>query len=232
MSTLTLPPAPPAPAHEIRYLAVRANLLPTEVVDARRGRQVRQLVLAAVAAVAVLMAGWTALSKAETSSAHTQLDSAQARGVSLIAQQARFGPLVTAQSEASEIKTQLSTLMTGDLSWSKLLTAVRAAAPPTIGLKSIAGLAGSDATGPIPPGISALNASGSGSIGTISISGTTPDHATVARYLDTLNSVPGLTVPYPATVIGVNGAFTFSATCVVTAKALGGRFTTTATGSH
>ena len=230
MSTSTLPLMSASSPDGADFISVFADLLPGEVVDARRGRKVRSYVLLALGAVLLMMIVTTVGAKIQTSTASGNLASAQSDGDRLRAQQGQYRALVTAQTKSATIQSQLRALMAGDLHWPTLLAALRSAAPARVVVTGITGsvtpaapgLAGS-ATGIGATGIGVL-AGTAKAIGTIALTGTAPDQNGVSAYLDALNKVTGIAVPYPAAITSAAGGVQFSANLLITSAALGGRY--------
>ena len=97
-------------------------------------------------------------------------------------------------------------------------------------MSSITGVTGaladpSVATGTDASRLALLNDSGKTVVGTLTITGTSHDKRLLAAFVDRLGSVRGVTVPLPASVTGRAGNLTYSINALITADALGGRFT-------
>jgi Tfp pilus assembly protein PilN len=216
----------------MRFVAIRANLMPDEIISARQADVVRRRVLIGlVALVAVLIAGY-AFSMLQTTSARSDLSDLQHRATALQNQQHEFGPLVTAQTQAQTIDTQLKRLMVGDLSWKGMLTTLRATAPAGITLSEVTGTVTAGAAAGVPAaaappatgGYPALNRTGREQVGTLTISGTSQDKGSVADYTDRLAKVKGLTAPFITSVTALGSKVTFSVNVLITSDALGGRY--------
>jgi Tfp pilus assembly protein PilN len=239
MATTMIPPTatpkPPPPSGELRFVSVRADLMPGEVISSRQALVVRRQVLIALGVVVVLLIGWYALSWWQTRSANSDLDSAQRQGISLQNQQQEFAPLVSAQALTTTIQTQLQSLMVGDLSWKTMLTTLRAKAPAGVQITGVtgsvtAGAAAASNSG-AAGGSSVLNTTGSLGVGQLTITGNAPDKRTVAAFADRLNSVPGLAAPFISNVQGDPLPLTFTINAVITSDALGGRYATAVPGT-
>jgi Tfp pilus assembly protein PilN len=208
---------------------VRANLMPDEVLSARQVVVVRKQVLLGLVVVLVLLIGWFGLSWWQTRSANDELASAQRQGIALQSQQTQFTPLVQAQAQISNIRTQLQEVMVGDLSWKDMLSAVRDKAPAGVTVSSISGDVAS-ASGTVQDG-DVLNQTGSASVGQLSIQGTAGDKRTVAAYADGLSRVPGLAAPLISSVQSDTTGVTFTITAVITTDAFGGKYATASVGT-
>ena len=242
MTTLVMPHGPtpsPEPVHTpsgpIRYVAVRANLLPDELVTSRRSGALKRRLLAGLGALLALLVLWYGLSAWATSSARHDLSKAQQQSTALQQQQTKYQPVVAAQQQSAEITAALGKLMVGDLSWKDMLTTLRNSARHTVQLDSITGTMTSGAAATqstADPGLSLLNRSGQQEVGTLTIAGTAPDKNTVAAYVDALGKVKGLAAAFPASVTTTDSGVTFSVNVIITTGALGGRYSPQATGGN
>jgi Tfp pilus assembly protein PilN len=229
MATTLVPPTttPKSPSGEVRFVSVRAHLLPDEVVSARQVQVLRKQVLVGLVVVVALLIGWFGVSKWQTISANSDLSKAEHRGVALQTEQNRFASLVQAQNQITTIQSQLVTLMAGDLSWKTMLTTLRAKAPSGVGIDSVDGVLTSGAgAGAAAPGSAVLNMSGQPAVGQLTVTGTAPDKRTVAAYSDSLATVKGLTAPLVSSVTAEEKGVKFTISAVITADALGGRYAT------
>jgi Tfp pilus assembly protein PilN len=230
----TMIPEPTAPSAAsttgsdgLRFVAIRANLLPDEVVAGRRADAMRKRVLVGLAALAIVLIGAYAMSWWQTGSAQDKLDAVQRQGAALKSQQLDYAPLVSAQAEVSSIQSQLSRLMAGDLPWAAMLTTLRTTAPTGVTLTQVDGTINQGAAAPAG-GLSSLNQTGLTTAGTITITGNATDKPAVAAYADKLSRVKGLASPYITNVTASDKTVTFGITALITSEALGGRFATTA----
>jgi Tfp pilus assembly protein PilN len=246
-ATMVPPTAAPTPrptSSAVRFVAVRANLLPDEVLSSRQTVAVRKQVMLGLVIIVVLLIGWFGLSWFQTSSARASLHDARGQGVALQKQQAQFAPLVSAQQQIGTIQSQLRKLMAGDLSWKTMVTTLRTVAPDGITLTNVtgfvsAGAAGSTSrSGSTQPNSGVLNQTGKLQIGQLTVTGTAPTKTAVAGYADRMATVNGLTAPLITNVTATQGthAVTFTVSLVITSDALGGRYavpaTSVVTGGH
>lgn len=228
MATVLVPPyQSPTPARpsngEVRFVSVRANLMPEEVLSARQVVVLRKQVLMGLVAVLVVLIAWYGLSWWQTRSANSQLADAQRQGIALQSQQTQFTPLVQAQGQIDNIRTELQQVMVGDLSWKTMLTTLRTKAPAGIAIDSISGSVSTGSTADTT-GSDVLNQTGNASIGELTINGRSPDKRTVATYADALSKVTGVTAPLISSVQASPTEVTFTITAVITADALGGKY--------
>jgi Tfp pilus assembly protein PilN len=237
-TTMTPPTAAPKPGsgRELRFVSVRANLLPDEIISDRQTDAVRRQVLLGLVVVVALLVGWFGLSWWQTSSSRSDLDDARHQTTALLNQQQEFGPLVQSQAEAATIQAHLQKLMTGDLSWKAMLTTLRSKAPAGVNLTTVTGNVVTSLPGGTPPTTTSLNQTGKQSVGTLIITGTAHDKRTVAAYADQLGKIKGLTAPLISSVTTAATSVTFTVNLIVTSDALGGRYAAAAvvpaTGGH
>lgn len=240
MTATTLPPAPApgsaSPAQTNRFVSIRANLLPTEVADKRRLRQLKRRSGLALVALIVLLAGWYVMAVLQTTSARSDLTSAQHRNRSLLAQEQQYGPVVTAQAASAAIRAQLSQLMVGDVNWKTMLAALRQTAGAGVQLTGVTASIQptTTAAGTSGGGLGVFNQTGKQAVGTLTLSGSAQDKNTVAAFVDRLTKVRGLAAAFPASVSGDKGTATFTVDVIITSDAFGGRYSanSTSTGGH
>ena len=243
MTTLVMPQGAtpsPDPVHTpngpIRYVAIRANLLPDELVQDRRAGVVKRRIVIGLAAVVAVMAVLYGLTLWSTASARHDLSQARRQNTALLNQQQKYKPLMDAQSQATQINTALTKLMSGDLQWTQLLGTLRSTAPRGVKIDSVAGTitigAGSVLNSSVSgqgPGIGALNTTGVPPAGTLNITGSANNKDTVAAYVAALSQVTGLVTPYPTSVTTTGSSVAFAISAVITTDALGGRYNTKST---
>ena len=217
-----------------RFVSVRANLLPEEVIHGRQALVMRKRVLVALSALAAVIVAAYGLSWWQTSAARSDLQDMQHRNAALMNQQNEFRPVVEAQSGAAAIQNQLRALMAGDLSWNTLLSRVNSVAPAGVSITEVDGQVNASAAGPpaggngggAAAGAGSLNQSGKAEVGTVTFNGTARDKNSVAAFADRLARVTGLTAPLISSVVTANHAISFSVDVVITSDALGGRYST------
>ena len=169
------PPAAKFPGGDgVRFVAVRANLLPDEIVSGRQLDVVRKQVVLGLLVVVALLIGWYGLSWWQTAAAHSQLDDAQHRTTALTQQQDQFGPLVQAQNETATVRRQLQGLMAYDVPWKTVIASLRTSAPAGVTLSTIAATVNAGAgstTGGAPVAALPLDQAGTLPIGQIALTG-------------------------------------------------------------
>jgi type IV pilus assembly protein PilN len=224
MTTTVTAPEPTASA--LRVPRIAANLLPTEIADARHGRRVKRAVLGALAWVLVLLAAWYGLAVHQASVARAGLAGAQADSQRLIDQQKAYAEVVAVRAQSAAIEKELASLLASDLRWSRLLAPLRRVAPRGVTITSVSGLLSQQAAGAEPqPGVDTTT------VGGLQVAGTGPSRSAVAAYVDALARVPGLANPLLGSASLQNGVVQFSVRLDITRAALGGRFSSAAPGA-
>jgi hypothetical protein len=238
MSTTLMPETPSAPhspPEAIRFPAVFANLMPDEVIAGRRARALRQRVLAGLGAMLVLLVAWYGYSILQTSNAKSDLASTNRNTSKLQSQQKQFAPLLAAQQQSAAISARLTAVMSGDLQWADLVSALRKVAPSGVDVVSVNGtmtLSSSASGNGAGGGLNVLNRSGKQAVGTLMLGGKANDKDAVAAFVDALDKVHGVAAAFPASVDASAGGFTFTVNAIITTDALGGRYTPPASGGH
>ena len=225
MST-TLMPIDPAtsPQQVLRVLTITAHLLPAEIVDVRRARRTRAWVLMIVALVLVLLAGWYLYASHQKNAADAELRSHAAEAASLQTSQNKdYADVVKVQLETKTIDKQLSTAMAADLPWATLfkkLTDVGTASGVKVnGINgSLTDTADGTTENQLP--------STATSIGTLTVTGTAPDKASVAKYLNQLGDIPTVSGAFLNTAAQNHKRVEYSLRVQITDVALCGQYTT------
>jgi hypothetical protein len=229
----TLMPLDPAtsPQRAARILNISADLLPAEVIDARRGRKVRGRVIAVLLVFVVLLGSWYAYTWQQARDARSDLDDVTAQAQSLQRSQSQYADVVNVQAERDTIAAQLKTLLGNDLSWRTLLGKLRSTG--TSSNIVVTGMNGSLASSTETSAAASKLPSTTTSkvIGTLTVTGTAPDKDSLAKYVDALGDLEVVANPYLTSAAETEDTVQFSLQVDITASALGGRFTsTTATG--
>jgi Tfp pilus assembly protein PilN len=228
MTTTVLPPdAGPATKNPLRIPPIGTNLLPVEIVESRRNRKVRRLVLAALAVFTALLAMWYGVSALQTTIARGTLADAESDVQRLNRQQRQFGELVQAQSESQAIIAQLSTILADDLQWTALLSSLQQAAPSDVHITMASGSLSAMSAGAAvenPQSARLPSTTADKLVGTLTIAGTAGSKASVAAYMDALGKVPGLADPLLSDVSSEDGTLQFTMQMDITSAAPDGRF--------
>jgi Tfp pilus assembly protein PilN len=227
MST-TLIPLDPATTTQrsTRILSISADLLPEEIVAARRARRTRGLVFVVVAIVAVLCASWFVLALHGKREAQQELDAAKSTVADLQRDQKEFDETLKVQADTKQLNDQLRAVMAEDLDWAALLATLRnAGAPSHITVEGVNGRL--NTAEDTESKASVLPGSATDTVGTLVVTGAGPDKKAVAAYVDALGKQSVVTNPYLTSVASdKSGGVTFSLRLAIKRAALCGRFTT------
>jgi len=240
MTTDLMPaePATPKAATEParRILSITTNLLPVEIVDARRQRKVRRIVLAVLIIFVIWLGAWYGQARYQVSAARASLSAAENDLQRLQRQQNAYADVVATQAESQAINSQLASLFAGDLQWSRLFSALQEAAPAGVQVTGVfaeykpvavgpAGAAGAKAAGNPSAAARAAGTPGQKPIGALTVTGSGSSKPIVAAYVDALAKVPGLANPLLSDLALLNGVLAFTVRFDITESALGGRYT-------
>jgi hypothetical protein len=210
-----------ARAGALRIPLIIADLMPLEVVEARRGRRVRWIVLAALVVVAGLLGGWYGVEHRWTGVARTGLTEAEDSARALESQKTSYQAVVGVQGQSAQITKQLAGLMARDMQWSTVVRAVQAAVPVGITLHGLSSSTDVSGTGAATGSAGAPTTS---SIGELTVVGSGTSKAAVAAYVDALNRVAGVADPLLASANEQKGVVDFTVHMKLTSAALGGRY--------
>lgn len=214
-------PRIPISANGARIPAVAANLLPSEIIDARRMRKVRRMVIFTIIPFLAMLAGWYVLASVQTSLAERDLAQAEDGVQFLQQQQKKFSEVTRARAESADIGEQLKTLFAGDIAWAELVRPLQSVAPEGIVLTDVSALkATSGSAGAQPAGGTVAEP-----VGLLTVSGRAPSKAVAASYVDALGRVHGLANPLLTSAVNKDGLLQFTVQVDITADAVGGRYT-------
>jgi hypothetical protein len=218
-------PPPTDDGRAYRIIRIGANLLPVEIVVARRMHKIRWIVITSLILFIGLLAAWYLRDYRHTGEAEVRVGQAQDQVQHLQRQQRQYAEVVSVQADSKSIRTQLSTLLASDVQWAKLMGEVQAAAPSGVSLVALlctvnVGDTPPDQAGHLP------STTTDKTVGAVTVVGTGPDKVTVAGYVDALAKVPGLANPQVSDIALQDGRVRFTVRLDVTAARLGGRYTT------
>ncbi|MHA3703644.1 hypothetical protein ACXR2U_15820 [Jatrophihabitans sp. YIM 134969] len=223
-------PVPDAADPGGRVVAVRVNLLPGEILDARRGHRVRRAGVAVLALLAVVLGALVFVVRADVASTRSDLAAADSLTAHLRAQQGRYADVVALQDQVTEAVGRLNRLTAGDLDWAPLLTAVVAAAPRGVVVAQLqattADPAAAGSAGGAPGGGGTTAGPTPVPVGVLTLSGAAPGPGAVAAYVDALARVVGLdnvvatdvSAVTDGSAAGITG-YTFGVTAVLSSVA-------------
>ena len=209
----------------------RVNLLPLEIIQGRRLRRTKQLLLVLVFAGIVLAAAGTYLAQREVSQARDDLTVAQSRVTTLQTEAGRYSAVPAVVSQVEAAAKARADAMARDVLWYQFMNDLEGALPAgvtqdsvTVALTPATGAAGttgsSGATGgsPLAPG----------GVGTLTVSGDAGQYQEISSWLDGLAKVNGISSPSLAnatkTVDAGVATVTYSISAVVTDTAFSHRY--------
>jgi hypothetical protein len=234
MTTILTQPEPTAAAGVApRMLSIGVNLLPPEVIESRRGRKVRRIVVIALAGFTALLAAWYGAVSLQGTVARSDLSRAENDVVRMQRQQRDFDGLVRTQQQSKTINGQLSALLAKNVDWARLLTALQQAAPNGIQLLGVSSTLTAADKKPANGGAAAQLPSTTAEkvIGTLTLTGDGSGKPAVAAYVDALAKVPGVANALLGEVTPQDGRMHFSVRLDITEKAIGSSRTSTSSQS-
>ena len=178
-----------------------ANLIPPEVLQARRVRAVRKLVAYALCVLVLLAGLGYGFAWYRSQQAADTLAAEQSRTSQLLAQQKRYADVTLLQGSVAGIRTELSRLLANDVDVSAVMAAILLQLLPGATVSQLAvtlSTPGSQQATTTPAsGSGVLDTSGRPHIGLISITGQTARMSDVSTFVDRLSALPGFLDPYP-----------------------------------
>jgi Tfp pilus assembly protein PilN len=200
----------------------KVNLLPAEIVQARRLAALKRVLAGGVVAVALLCAGGTAWAQAGASAAQDELDAVQARGATLRAEQARYAAVPKLLDLIQSAGAARERAMRQDVLWYGILSDLAVTTPKGVTLNGLQVAVDKPAatTDPLVPA----------GLGTLTFTGSAQRFPDVAAWLDAVARIHGLdgSALQSATRAeaggAVSGAVDFTTTITVTSKALTHRY--------
>lgn len=200
----------------------KVNLLPPEIEQGRRFRQIQvgmgAAVLASVGVVALLYVS----ASHQVTSAQGKLETSQATGQSLQAENAKYAQVTAIYARAAAAQSMLSQAMGDEVRFSQLLNDMSLSVPDNVWITSMSYSAAAAPAAAVPAGTTAT------SVGTLSVSGVALSHDDVAVWLESLAGQKTYANAYFSNAveskIGARTVVNFSSTAAVTDKALSHRY--------
>lgn len=212
-----------APATATSFAALpQVNLIPPEIAEQRRLRQLR-LALGGVVLLAVVGVGALYQSgQSSVASAQQQLTSATQQDAQLQQQLGKLSNVNTVNQQVNAVKALYLNAMGDEIQWSHYLTDLSLMIPSNVWLSSIQASETSPSTG-----VAAAAPGATSGYGTVTFTGTAFSHDDVATWLESLAKEPGYTDPYFSNsteqLDGPRVVVKFSSTVTLTQQALSGR---------
>lgn len=205
------------------------NLLPPEIAEAARARHAK-MVMAAVLAVAVLAVGGLYVqAHGSVATANADLQQAELAQGRLQTQVSSFREVTQIDALVAARQALLSSAMGQEIQWSSYLNDLSLKIPANVWLTAVSATEGSSSgtSGPSPAGAT-------GTVGSVSFTGTAMTHNDVATWLEALATEPGFTEPYfsnsTEATVGTKPVVNFTSMVQLTPAALSGRYTQQAGG--
>jgi Tfp pilus assembly protein PilN len=178
-----------------------ANLIPPEVLQARRVRAIRKMVAYLLCALVLLAGIGYGYAFYRSQQAAETLAAEQSRTSQLLAQQKRYADVTLLQGTVAGVRTELSQLLESDVDMSALVNSVLKQLPPGATVSQLAVTmsppAGQQAKVNPASGTASLDTSGRPHIGLITVTGQAQRVPDVSTLVDRLGSLPGFLDPYP-----------------------------------
>jgi hypothetical protein len=180
------------------------NLVPPEVLVARRVRVIHKLIVSFVGAIVVLAGLAYGYAYWQVHTASGQLSAAEAQTAQLHQGQQKYGVVLSLQAETSHVINELKGLTAATVDLPALVNKVIALSPNPRLLTKV----DVEETAAAPPGTTSMTASnptgsldtsGQLQIGTITVTGAAVSVAQVSGYVHRLAQVPGIVEVFPVT---------------------------------
>jgi hypothetical protein len=204
----------------------KVNLLPHEILDARRFRRVQRFLVGGVLGTVGLAGLGLVWGLHGVSVAQAELDASRARTAQLHTEEAKYADVPRLLAQVDQAKSARSQALGNDVLWYRFFDDLASATPSTISLTNVsvameaaAGAASGSADPLTPAGLGTVTFSGSGDH--------FPDVATWLESVATINGLDGSTLQSATRAAGessTQGPVTFSSKVVIDESALSHRF--------
>ncbi len=174
----------------------RVNLLPQEINEANKARQVKLGLVAAVVVSAVGMGYLTMTAGSQVTTAQTSYDAAQTKTQALQAEQSKHAGITSLKAQVTQREMLLSTAMADNVRWAGFLNDVRIAIPRGVRFQTWA----VTVTPPTAQSGQPLTAFGSGGVATWQITGQGKSYEDVAKLIESLYKMQAVDSAYTTSV--------------------------------
>lgn len=178
-----------------------ANLIPPEVLQARRVKAVRKLVAYLLCVLVLIAALGYGYAYYRSQQAAETLAAEQSRTSQLLVQQKRYADVTLLQTSVAGVRTELSQLLASDVDVSALINSVLKQLPSGATVSQLAVTMqppeGQQAKVNPASGTGSLDTSGRAHIGLMTVTGQALRVSDVSTLVDRLRVLPGFIDPYP-----------------------------------
>lgn len=214
-----------------RPVPPRVNLLPPEIAEQARLRQVQRglgaAVVVAVGVVAVLYVG----ARGSVAEAQTRVETASTEQASVAAQSAKYRDVTAVYARIAAAEQILVDAMGPEVRYSRFLNDLSLSIPENVWVTN-ASFSQQDAAAatatPRGTGAPAAAAAAAGGLGTVTMSGVAYEHDDVANWLDSLGRQEGYAKPFLTSsteaLIGSRKIVNWTSTATLTPAALSHRY--------
>ncbi len=187
-----------------------ADLTPPELIEARRLKVLRRLILSGLIVLLVACLGIYAVAKLGNASAQSALNSEQAKTAALNQTEHQYAGVTQIQSDTDTINGQLATVLATDVDLQPVLTQIRKALPASMDIKSLSlTLTPTTGTSALTGG---LDTSGHPVIGSVTIQGDSTTFQAISAYVDALSRTAGIVNVLPTSAQGNKLTITYNIT--------------------
>ena len=209
--------------------AIAADLMPPELVVARRVRKASRALCFAMALLVVLCAGGYVYGMQQSSNASDEVASANQDTTRLQNEAARYADVTKIEGAVAGLQSQVAQLMSTDVDVAVLSARIALALPKGMALQSITvTLNQPGATTAAAP---TLDTSGHAVIGTVTITGTGRTLDDLPAFVDRLSALKGVTSVLPGTNSVQQGITTFGVAFGITDQLYTHRYAASISGS-
>jgi type IV pilus assembly protein PilN len=209
-----------------------ANLIPPEVLQARRVRAIRKLIAYALCLLVLIAGAGYSFAWYRSQQAADALAAEQSRTSQLLVQQKRYADVTLLQGSVAGVRTELSHLLASDVDMSALVASILAQLPAGATVSQLAvtmSVPGTkQAMTNLASGPGSLDTSSHPHIGLVSVTGQAARVSDVSTLVDRLTILPGFIDPYPTSNTTNDKGTLFTVQFSVNDKLLSHRYDVTA----
>jgi hypothetical protein len=193
--------------------AIAVDLTPVEIVNTRKVRSLKKVIVAGLALVVLLCVGATFMALLAQADAQESYDAAQANTADLQARAAKYADITAMKTTIAQVEAQVSTLMANDVDFVNLMARIRIALPPGVTIDNeavaLAQQAPADAAAaPATPGTTV--------IGTVTLSGSGGAIKDLAPFVTTLIGLEGVVDVVPTSTSKTETGMEYTLTLNIT----------------